>query len=152
MRKKKTSKVALRATFRLTQPNTAFLEKAIKEGRHASMSAYINNLLDKQRHEEDAFSLEERIVATLNAFRTTIRHDLKVLHQTTQTTGGLLHALSKMLIVVLPEADPDLRKLSEATAQNRYKKLLIQAGRELMEARTRADDSEEGTETGRANS
>lgn len=131
----------VRTTISLSWPNNEYVGKMVERGRFRSVSEYLNALLERERRENDEESLSEKVTATLMQFHHGIRQDFKILHQTTQTGVAYLQAAMKQLVVLLPDLDPDVKKLSVATAKIRCRKLEILASQELGQVRERVKES-----------
>lgn len=134
-------------TIRVSEANLQYVTSQVSAGRFTTRNAYFNDLLDKHRTGKDsvATELQDAIVSTLMQFRKDLRRDLRAIRQTGDANAAFLHALSKMLLVTLPEAGPDVRKLLEATAPKRYNKLLVLASKEFT-----ANDEDDNAEVGEA--
>jgi Arc/MetJ-type ribon-helix-helix transcriptional regulator len=134
MPKKFGTKLSNHITIRLSDANLQYIKDQVERGRFTTRNAYFKDLLDKHRTGKDsaAAELQDSIVSTLLQFRKDLRGDLRAVRQTGDANAAFLHALAKMLLVTLPEATPDLRKLLQATAPQRYKKLLVLASKEFL--------------------
>lgn len=73
--------------------------------------------------------LEVKIAATINS----IRDDLSVLGQSSETMNAFLHAFVKMYLVNVPESDTTTRRLAKATAPGRYQTLISNAAQMMAQ-------------------
>jgi len=74
---------------------------------------------------------QEAMVATITKLRSDIRGDIHSARLSAEASNAFVHALTKMLLVNVPEADQKTRKLSQTTAKKRYDKLIAAAAQEM---------------------
>jgi hypothetical protein len=87
-----------------------------------------NRLVTTHRTAEEDLPLQEfqdAMVATTNKLRTDMRGDISSARRSAEASDAFVHALTKMLLVKLPEADQETRKLGQATAKRRCEKPLL---------------------------
>lgn len=87
--------------------------------------------------------LAETIGNTIDQFRKDIRGDIFSARKSAELSNAFLHAVVKMMLVNIPEADGETRKIATATAKKRYETLLINAVKEYEDERQKEDEGDD---------
>lgn len=128
---------SVQTRVRLDQASHDFAMARAKEARFNSLSKYVQWLIWREKSGADGpmAQLEEKLSKSLLQTRQEVRQA----QLSAEGANAFLHALAKFLMVTLPELPADDKQLLQATAANRYSKLLTQAGKELA---SRVDEEE----------
>ena len=118
-------------SFRADPANEEYITTQAKAAKHGSITNYLNWLIAQDRggRDEGLLALEAKLAATINS----LRDNLSLATQSSETTNAFLHAFVKMYLVNVPDADSTTRKVAKTTAAARYQQLLTNAAQILTE-------------------